>query len=94
MTTPVDIPEIERLTKEFSERLRVVTGCNPSIDVWFGTQSGNTRSLAHDAVACGYRVRRVPDHARYRTLSHIGVQKSVLGAGMIYIHVKPRKARQ
>lgn len=94
MTTPVDIPEIERLTKELAERLQAITGCRPDVDVWFHTGSGDTRSLAHDAVACGYRVRRVPDHVRPHSVSHIAAQKWVTDAGMIYIHVKPRKARK
>lgn len=94
MTTPVDIPEIERLTKELAGRLYALTGCKPGVDVWFLSTSGDTHSLAHDAVACGYLIRRIPDRANHSPVSLISVQKWISGSGNIYIHIRPRKARQ
>lgn len=90
-TVPVNIPEIERLTKELSERLQAVTGCKPRIDVWFHHQDSDTRPLAHDAVACGYKAERIWIDREPHHLSHISVHKYASRIG-IWIHVLPRKA--
>lgn len=89
MNTPIDVPEIERLTKEFHDRIMEIAGFDPKIDVWFYTTC-DPRPLAHDALLFGYHARMIPDHKNKSKLSHISVSKS-FDAGSVYINVMPRK---
>ena len=91
---PINVPEIERLTKEFVERVADVAGIKPDVDVWFHTSRGDTRPLAHDALLCdGYRVVKVPDYPNTDRLSHLSVKKSIFRHAEIFIHVDLRTGR-